>query len=87
MKKELLNNEPKFLKENYMWAINIFRKFLNWLQKVRRLWSYDACYSERERDNYATMGCCGGLVGGDNHMGNLPYACIDCPYFVDLFKQ
>ena len=49
---------------------------------VMELFSADTCYSEMEKEGYAAMGCCGGMVGGDRNTGFLSYSCIGCPHLV-----
>lgn len=46
--------------------------------------TYECCYTDREYEGIAVMGCCSGLVGGDKNTDNLQYMCINCPYFVDV---
>ena len=46
--------------------------------------NYDKCYSDREREGYASMGCCGGLTGGTKATDYLSEMCIGCPHYVDL---
>lgn len=43
---------------------------------------YDKCYSDKERQGYAAMGCCGGMVGGTRATEYLSESCIDCPYLI-----
>ena len=43
---------------------------------------YDKCYSDRERDGYASMGCCRGLTGGTKTTDYLSETCCSCPYLV-----
>lgn len=43
---------------------------------------YDKCYSDMERQGYAVMDCCGGLVGGTRATDYLSEQCIDCPHLV-----
>lgn len=43
---------------------------------------YDKCYSEMEREGYAAMGCCGGVVGGTSATEYLSENCIGCPHLV-----
>ena len=43
---------------------------------------YDKCYSEREYEGYAAMGCCKGLVGGTSATDYLSESCVECPYLV-----
>ena len=43
---------------------------------------YDKCYSEREYEGYAAMGCCGGLVGGTSATDYLSEICVECPHLV-----
>lgn len=45
---------------------------------------YDCCFTDREYEGIAAMGCCSGLAGGDKNSGYLQYDCIDCPYFVNV---
>ena len=45
---------------------------------------YDKCYSDREREGYASMGCCRGLTGGTKATDYLSEMCIGCPHYVDL---
>ena len=48
---------------------------------------YDKCYSDREREGYASMNCCGGLTGGTKTTDYLSEMCIGCPHYVDLGRD
>lgn len=41
---------------------------------------YETCYRSMEYGNYATMGCCGGKVGGNKTTEYLSETCLGCPY-------
>ena len=43
---------------------------------------YEKCYSDREREGYASMGCCGGLTGGTKTTDYLSETCCSCPHLV-----
>ena len=43
---------------------------------------YDKCYSDREREGYASMGCCRGLTGGTKTTDYLSETCCSCPHLV-----
>ena len=45
---------------------------------------YEKCYSDREHEGYASMGCCGGLTGGTKATDYLSETCCSCPHYVDL---
>ena len=44
--------------------------------------NYDKCYSDREREGYASMGCCRGLTGGTKTTDYLSETCCSCPHLV-----
>ena len=48
---------------------------------------YEKCYSDREYEGYASMGCCGGLTGGTKATDYLSEMCISCPHYVDLGRD
>lgn len=50
--------------------------------KIKKYWSQERCYTQREYEGIAAMGCCCGLTGGDSSTGYLQYSCIDCPHYV-----
>ena len=60
----------------------MWKKVKRFFNCVMELFSADTCYSEMEKEGYAAMGCCGGMVGGDRNTGFLSYSCIDCPHLV-----
>ena len=41
---------------------------------------HESCYTDREYDGTAVMGCCCGLAGGDASTHYLQYDCIGCPH-------
>ena len=43
---------------------------------------YEKCYSDREYEGYASMGCCGGLTGGTKATDYLSETCCSCPHLV-----
>ena len=43
---------------------------------------YEKCYSDREHEGYASMGCCGGLTGGTKATDYLSETCCSCPHLV-----
>ena len=43
---------------------------------------YEKCYSDREYEGYASMGCCGGLTGGTKTTDYLSETCYGCPHLV-----
>ena len=43
---------------------------------------YDKCYSDREHEGYASMGCCRGLTGGTKATDYLSEMCIGCPHLI-----
>ena len=43
---------------------------------------YDKCYSDKEYEGYASMGCCKGLTGGTKSTDYLSETCCSCPYLV-----
>ena len=43
---------------------------------------YEKCYSNREYEGYASMGCCGGLTGGTKATDYLSETCCSCPHLV-----
>ena len=59
-------------------------KIKAFIAKVKYWWSKESCYDEMERRGIAAMGCCSGVVGGDQYSGYLSYTCIDCPHFVNV---
>ena len=58
-------------------------KILEVIKNLKKTSLKNKCYSQREYEGYAAMGCCGGLVGGDEATEYLQYTCIGCPYYVD----
>ena len=48
---------------------------------------YEKCYSDREHEGYASMGCCGGLTGGTKATDYLLEMCIGCTHYVDLGRD
>ena len=59
-------------------AVILFIFFVFWILTPE----YEKCYSDREKEGYAVMGCCGGLVGGTKATDYLSETCIDCPHLV-----
>lgn len=43
---------------------------------------YEKCYSNREHEGYASMGCCGGITGGTKATYYLSETCRSCPHLV-----
>lgn len=43
---------------------------------------YEKCYSNREHEGYASMGCCGGITGGTKATDYLSVTCCSCPHLV-----
>lgn len=43
---------------------------------------YDNCYTDMEYEGHASMGCCGGVVGGTSATNYLSETCVSCPYLV-----
>lgn len=43
---------------------------------------YRFCYTDREYEGMAAMGCCHGLVGGTGATEYLSETCVSCPYLV-----
>ena len=43
---------------------------------------YEKCYSDREIEGNAAMGCCGGLTGGTKATEYLSETCCSCPHLV-----
>ena len=43
---------------------------------------YEKCYSNRDHEGYASMGCCGGLTGGTKATDYLSETCCSCPHLV-----
>lgn len=62
--------------------MNLIKKISNIIHKFIEHNYYDYCYTDREYEGIATMGCCSGMVGGTKSTEYLSESCIDCPYFV-----
>lgn len=58
--------------------------FTQSIKRITNALSKERCYSRRESEGIASMGCCSGLAGGDASSDYLQYGCIDCKYFVDI---
>ena len=43
---------------------------------------YEKCYSDREYEGYAAMGCYKGLTGGTKATDYLSETCRNCPHLV-----
>ena len=64
-------------------VINYKNRTINFFSIIRIITTdYDKCYSEREYEGYAAMGCCGGLVGGTSATDYLSEMCCSCPHLV-----
>lgn len=63
----------------------MIKKTTEWL-KGKSIFSKKSCYERGEKIGYASMGCCGGLAGGDKTTLYLQYGCIDCPYFCESYS-
>ena len=52
--------------------------------RLKRYFSHESCYTKREQEGTATMGCCSGLWGGDYYTNYLQYSCVGCWHYVDV---
>ena len=62
----------------------MYRKIKELLQGLKRRYSYDACYTQREKEGYAIFEKCCRWVGGTWMTGYLSERCVDCPYYIEL---
>lgn len=59
----------------------MLNKIGKWLRN--RLYNhYENCYTDMEYQGIASMGCCGGVVGGTSATEYLSESCIGCPHLV-----
>lgn len=65
----------------------MIEKIKNFIKSLFPPMSYEYCYSDMEREGYAAMGCCGGVVGGTSSTNYLSESCIGCPYLVLTNKK
>ena len=60
----------------------MIEKIKNFIKSLFPSMSYEYCYTDREKEGYAAMNCCGGLAGGTIATEYLSEQCIGCPYLV-----
>ena len=67
-----------------MFKLIIFLAFLLIIAVI--IWAvtpeYEKCYSDREYEGNASMGCCVGLTGGTKATDYLSEMCCSCPHLV-----
>ena len=63
------------------WFIEKIKLFV---ERFHPSMQYEYCYTDREYEGIAAMGCCCGTVGGTKTTEYLSEMCVDCPHFVML---
>lgn len=64
--------------------MSVLSQMIAWIERVMYRLSREYCYDEMEEKGSASMGCCGGQMGGDKWSDYLAYSCIDCPHYVPI---
>ena len=67
--------------------MSILSRMIAWVEKAKYRLSREYCYTEMEEKGYASMGRCGGIVGGDSLSDNTMYSCIDCPHYTPIIEE
>lgn len=65
----------------------MLNKIINFIKSLFPPLCYEYCYSDREREGIASMGCCCGVVGGTRNTEYLSEQCVSCPYLVLIEKE
>lgn len=78
-----INSLDKKLENERTIKMNWTEKLKIFFGKIKDKMEKNKCYSQREREGVAAMGCCRGLAGGDRSTDYLQYSCVVCNHFVN----